>query len=542
MKKILVLTSLFPIFGSTNVLAQEEINPPIIVTVGDQLVMDSYAMKEDTTMRVQFNDEVLSDFCILLDDVEISTDSICEVFLTNTDHELFLEAIDQEGNTIHRTILISTIDKDPTIDLEDKSYTLIKEHRIASYGKIDRLLMSIDDVLVDTIDGQGQEELSILIPYEGMVVLEAYDENGNNVPINSCSKFSFYYTDQPILTNLCTDSLSSNTDIMFPITWPKYLSQGNIRVSGPNGESLYSTQDSILLEKMEGQEVTYLIEIWAQDLFGREVFDKSIVTIDAKAPSIDLFTKGQALVSGIEYRFSNQEQFTIAVQDAVTYQIKAFVDGIYTDFNDINQLWGSLYDSNKLTLEVTAWDEYQNENTVSFMLRPVEQLQVISQYETILDTTLQERTSIQHLYTLSEEKEIKIEKKEELHLDTKEPTLILSSSKGLQNLKEGDKLRITLAQEEQEEKFTKLKVNGQEVAMEDISEDALGNPYIELKLNPDIKEIEVEAVDLSNNKKKLVQKLEVEPNRFSSILPISITAGIGATIVLYYVRNKKKES
>ena len=331
-----------------------------------------------------------------------------------------------------------------------------------------------------------------------------------------------------------------------------------MEVNVDDGQSVqtYSSLEDRTLFKRDGEVITYQITVKGADFFGRSFTQKQQVTIDAKKPVLTLFHHDQILRPGTLNVFSEHSSLNLVWDEPVQMKVFAWMQGKEIEIQDLNSFWVSWPDHSLLSLWIQGQDPAGNIGAYAFELQVIppvmpvvpqtpikdtieqtkpekelEEKEIKTRYTSWIPGNLQDVKKVQRTWKINDSHQVVLEKQEEEIQDHTRPLIQIRAGKDgdLSKLQLGDRVRITLVntQAYSQDRFVEILINEEKVNLNLLKKDALGNEYLEFKIEDPITKIEAKAIDHSDNTTTLYKTLKILEEESFSWIPWILMGMVG---------------
>ena len=607
MKKILCLLFCLGFGMPISVLAQEEKPPPmeideqepaLSVWCNQEEVHDHLDLRQSSVLEVFVKEDIQSVSVWIDEDPYLFeiVEGAFEIPVSTENQKILIQAANLLEETITKEIEVHVLsDLKAQIDL-DSMYTLKDTHQI-QFGStcLDEVQAEIylDDVLMQTIDCQGKDQVSFSLSKSGKILVKLkYRDCEAPVLINDSESITFFFSCEPPEIQIIPEATMSNHDILVKFVAPDFMKEVEVYVDDGQSIQTYSSLEDLSLFKRNGEVVTYQITVKGSDSFGRSFTKEQQVMIDAQNPALTLYHHDQILRPGTLNVFSERSSLNLIWDEPVQMKAFAWVQGKEIEIQDLNSFWTSWPDHSLLSLWIQGKDQVGNIGQYAFELQiippvlpavpetPIQdtietlkpESDAIEELKPELDTTedlktdkeikeqsgeekeiktlntswipgnMQDVKKVQRTWKINDSHQVVLEKQEEEIQDHTRPLIQIRAGKdgNLSKLSLGDRVRITLVntQAYSQDRFVEILINEEKVNLDLLEKDALGNEYFEFEIEDPTTTIEAKAMDNSENTTTIYKTLKVREEQSVSWLPLVLMGTIGfiGIVVVIFLR------
>lgn len=418
------------------------------------------------------------------------------------------------------------------------------------------MLVQKEEQVIDEIACQNQKEISYKLQ-NGAFKVYLYDrQNPNRVlKINDQDVFSFHFSETEPEIQTEVKEISGSRDKELLIHWPEFVKEKSVIVD----QMVVEADDRLILKATEGQQKTVSVVLKATDLFGRTALKPVDVLLDDKPPVLTLLHGQQPMMANQLYILHEKKEFTFFWDEPIEQQLDIYVNDQKIPLGQLNTLWQSLKNQDRLKLVCQGKDlqgnissylyEFQYQTQIESLLlqaatvpkKPEKVVQVQTK-DPYFGSYLDSR-SIWRTWKKSEDQKIILEKKEIRLQDRTKPMMRFMAENGgsLSHLQEGDVLRLTLLNTESysDDHFTDIQINGKKMDADQIHKDALHNEYVLITLKDKETKIVASAEDKSGNTAKIQQTFTLEKTKFYGYWLLVIPGLLGILGLFWKVKHGK---
>lgn len=418
------------------------------------------------------------------------------------------------------------------------------------------MLIQKEEQVIDEIACQNQKEISYKLQ-NGAFKVYLYDrQNPNRVlKINDQDVFTFHFSETEPEIQMEVNEISGSRDKELLIHWPEFVKEKSVIVD----QMVVEADDRFVLKATEGQQKTVSVVLMATDLFGRTALKPVDVLLDAKPPVLTLLHGQQPMMANQLYILHEKKEFTFFWDESIEQQLDIYVNDQKIPSGQLNTLWQSLKNKDRLKLVCQGKDlqgnissysyEFQYQTQIESLLlqastaqkKPEKVVQVQTK-DPYFGSYLDSR-SVWRTWKKNEDQKIILEKKE-VHLqDRTKPMMRFMAENGgsLSHLQKGDVLRLTLLNTESysNDHFTDIQINGKKMDADQIHKDALHNEYVLITLKDKDTKIVASAEDKSGNITEIQQTFTLEETKFFGYWLLVIPGLLGILGLLWKVKHGK---
>ena len=384
-----------------------------------------------------------------------------------------------------------------------------------------------------------------------------YDrQNPNRVlKINDQDAFTFHFSETEPEIQAEVKEIPDSRDKELLIHWPEFVKEKSVIVD----QMVVEADDRLVLKATKGQQKIVSVVLKATDLFGRTALKPIDVLLDAKPPVLTLLHGQQPMVANQLYILHEKKEFTFFWDEPIEQQLDIYVNDLKIPSGQLNTLWQSLKNQDRLKLVCQGKDlqgnissylyEFQYQTQIESLLlqastvpkKPEKVVQVQTK-DPYFGSYLDSR-SIWRTWKKNEDQKIILEKKEVRLQDQTKPMMRFMAENGgsLSHLQKGDVLRLTLLNTESysDDHFTDIQINGKKMDADQIHKDALHNEYVLITLKDKETKIVASAEDKSGNTAEIQQTFTLEETNFYGYWLLVIPGLLGSLGLFWKVKHGK---
>ena len=418
------------------------------------------------------------------------------------------------------------------------------------------MLVQKEEQVIDEIACQNQKEISYKLQ-NGAFKMYLYDrQNPNRVlKINDQDAFTFHFSETEPEIQAEVKEIPDSRDKELLIHWPEFVKEKSVIVD----QMVVEADDRLVLKATKGQQKTVSVVLKATDLFGRTALKPIDVLLDAKPPVLTLLHGQQPMVANQLYILHEKKEFTFFWDEPIEQQLDIYVNDQKIPSGQLNTLWQSLKNQDRLKLVCQGKDlqgnissylyEFQYQTQIESLLlqastvpkKPEKVVQVQTK-DPYFGSYLDSR-SIWRTWKKNEDQKIILEKKEVRLQDQTKPMMRFMAENGgsLSHLQKGDVLRLTLLNTESysDDHFTDIQINGKKMDADQIHKDALHNEYVLITLKDKETKIVASAEDKSGNTAEIQQTFTLEETKFYGYWLLVIPGLLGSLGLFWKVKHGK---
>lgn len=418
------------------------------------------------------------------------------------------------------------------------------------------MLVQKEEQVIDEIACQNQKEISYKLQ-NGAFKMYLYDrQNPNRVlKINDQDAFTFHFSETEPEIQAEVKEIPDSRDKELLIHWPEFVKEKSVIVN----QMVVEADDRLVLKATKGQQKIVSVVLKATDLFGRTALKPIDVLLDAKPPVLTLLHGQQPMVANQLYILHEKKEFTFFWDEPIEQQLDIYVNDLKIPSGQLNTLWQSLKNQDRLKLVCQGKDlqgnissylyEFQYQTQIESLLlqastvpkKPEKVVQVQTK-DPYFGSYLDSR-SIWRTWKKNEDQKIILEKKEVRLQDQTKPMMRFMAENGgsLSHLQKGDVLRLTLLNTESysDDHFTDIQINGKKKDADQIHKDALHNEYVLITLKDKETKIVASAEDKSGNTAEIQQTFTLEETNFYGYWLLVIPGLLGSLGLFWKVKHGK---
>lgn len=571
MKKILCLLFCLAFGMPISVFALEEKPPPIetedpepllSVWCNQEEVKGHLDLRQSSVLEVFVKEDIQS-ASVWIDEnpylFEI-VEGAFDIPVSLENQKILIQVTDHLEETITKEIEVHGLsDLKAQIDL-DSMYTL-KDTQYIQFGStcLDEVQAEIyiDKTLEQTIDCLGKDQVHFTLPRSGEIQVKLkYRDCEAPILINNSESITFFFSCEEPEVQILPEATLSNQNVLVQFNEPDFIEKVEVNVDDGQSIQTYSSLEDRTLFKRDGEVITYQITVKGSDFFGRSFTQEQQVTIDAKKPALTLFHHDQILRPGTLNVFSEHSSLNLVWDEPVQMKVFAWMQGKEIEIQDLNSFWASWPDHSLLSLWIQGQDPTGNIGTYAFELQVIPPVMPVVPQTPIKDTieqtkpekeleekeiktldwnwipgNLQDVKKVQRTWKINDSHQVVLEKQEEEIQDHTRPLIQIRAGKDgdLSKLQLGDRVRITLVntQAYSQDRFVEILINEEKVNLNLLKKDALGNEYLEFKIEDPITKIEAKAIDHSDNTTTLYKTLKILEEESFSWIPWILMGAVG---------------
>ena len=571
MKKILCLLFCLAFGMPISVFALEEKPPPIeaadpepllSVWCNQEEVQGHLDLRQSSVLEVFVKEDIQSVSVWIDEDPYLFeiVEGVFEIPVSLENQKILIQATDLLEETITKEIEVHGLsDLKAQIEL-DSMYTL-KDTQYIQFGStcLDEVQAEIyiDNTLEQTIDCLGKDQVHFTLPRSGEIQVKLKYKNCEApVLINNLESITFFFSCEEPEVQILPEATLSNQNVLVQFNEPDFIEKVEVNVDDGQSIQTYSSLEDRTLFKRDGEVITYQITVKGSDFFGRSFTQEQQVTIDAKKPALTLVHHDQILRPGTLNVFSEHSSLNLVWDEPVQMIVFAWMQGKEIEIQDLNSFWASWPDHSLLSLWIQGQDPTGNIGTYAIELQVIPPVMPVVPQTPIKDTieqtkpekeleekeiktldwnwipgNLQDVKKVQRTWKINDSHQVVLEKHEEEIQDHTRPLIQIRAGKDgdLSKLQLGDRVRITLVntQAYSQDRFVEILINEEKVNLNLLKKDALGNEYLEFKIEDPITKIEAKAIDHSDNTTTLYKTLKILEEESFSWIPWILMGAVG---------------
>lgn len=312
---------------SSTIITLDTKNPDIDIS-SEGLFEDVIYFKEKESLTIHINDEHLESSEIYVDDVLISSQDESVIDIHSGNHSIRVIASDEFGHSTEKNIVLHEVKEiGGRINVEYDAYILDPHVKLEFDQTVDEfldLVVLLDGKEISRKSCKDVDLIDLLLEQSGDITLKLVHQFVPiELPLFGYDQYIFHFSQEELVLNMRCDSYYANENVFVHIDYdPRYIKTSQLEIW--NGEVWIHRDiiDEIVFAAIPGQSIDYYARAVIEDKFSRVVEKEVFVTVDKKAPEINLF-KGTIPLSDAEpNRLNKSDVLSFQVDEEADVEIK----------------------------------------------------------------------------------------------------------------------------------------------------------------------------------------------------------------------------